>query len=136
MRKKQVVLLVVLIAVIIGSYFGAKGIKNYIDLKTYQKQVKDINISNVNVSKVADGTYTGSYEVLWVSAEVRVTVKNHRIEGIELLEHKNGRGTSAEIIPSKVVEIQSLEVNIVAGATASSKVILKAIENALNSASK
>jgi uncharacterized protein with FMN-binding domain len=61
---------------------------------------------------------------------------NHKIEYIELVKHKNGRGGPAEIIPIKVVEAQSLDVDIVSGATSSSKVILKAIENALNSASK
>ena len=83
--------------------------------------------------KVVDGIYTGSCEVLWVAAEVKVTVNNYKIEAIEMVKHKNGRGTPAEIIPSKVIEAQSLEVDIVSGATSSSKVILKAIENALNS---
>lgn len=136
MKKKQIIILVVFIAVIIGGYFGITGIKAYNDLKTYQKQVNEITISNVNLSKVVDGTYTGSYEVLWVAAEVKVTVKNHKIEGIELVKHKNGRGAPAEIIPSKVIEAQSLKVDVVSGATSSSKVILKAIENALNSTPK
>jgi uncharacterized protein with FMN-binding domain len=136
MKKKRLLVLVVLVVVIIGGYFGVRGINAYADLKTYQKQVADITISNVDISKIADGTYNGSYEVLWVAAEVRVTVKNHKIEAIDLVKHKNGRGTSAEIIPSKVVEAQSLEVDIVSGATSSSKVILKAIENALESVQK
>lgn len=134
MKKRRVVILAVSVLMIVGAYFGIMGIKSYIDLKTYQKQVADITISNVNLSKVVDGTYTGSYEVLWVAAEVKVTVKNHKITGIKLVKHKNGRGTPAEIIPNKVVEAQSLEVDTVSGATSSSKVILKAIENALSSA--
>ncbi|KUO69329.1 MAG: FMN-binding protein [Clostridia bacterium BRH_c25] len=133
MKKKQLIILAVLMIVIVGGYLG---VKSYNDLKTYRKQVADITVSNVNVSEIADGTYTGSYDVLWVAAEVKVTVKNHKIEEIELVKHENGRGASAEIIPGKVVEAQSLEVDIVSGATSSSKVILKAIENALNSAQK
>lgn len=133
MKKKQVKTFLILFVAIIGIYFGVTGIKSYIDLRTYQKQVDDITISNVDVSKVADGTYTGSYEVLWVAAEVKVTVRNHKIEEIELVNHKNGRGAPAEIIPDKVIESQSLQVDMVSGATSSSKVILKAIENALNS---
>lgn len=134
MKKKQLTVLAVLIVIVIGGYFGVKGIKAYTDLKTYQKQVAEITISDVKLSEVADGVHTGSYEVLWVAAEVKVTVKNHRIEGIELVKHKNGKGAPAEIIPGKVVEAQSLDVDIVSGATSSSKVILKAIENALKSA--
>ena len=133
MKKKQLIILAVLMIVIVGGYLG---VKSYNDLKTYRKQVADITVSNVNVSEIADGTYTGSYDVLWVAAEVKVTVKNHKIEEIELVKHENGRGASAEIIPGKVVEAQSLEVDIVSGATSCSKVILKAIENALNSAQK
>jgi uncharacterized protein with FMN-binding domain len=60
-----------------------------------------------------------------------VTVKNHTIKKIELLKHKNGQGQGAEIIPDKVMEVQSLKVDSVSGATYSSKVILKAIQDAL-----
>jgi len=66
-----------------------------------------------------------------VSAKVKVVVKGHRITGIELVEHRHGRGAAAEAIPGRVVEAQCLAVDTVAGATYSSKVILKAIENAL-----
>lgn len=131
MNKKQIIIIAVIIAFILVGYFGVKGVKEYIDLQTYRKQVNDITITDVDISKVADGTYSGSYEVLWVAAEVEVTIKNHKIEEIKLLKHKNGRGASAEVIPSKVVEAQSLKVDVVSGATSSSKVILKAIENAL-----
>lgn len=131
MKKKQVKIWVAVVVVIIIAYFSVNGIKTFLDLKKYQKQVEEIKIINVDISKVPDGTYTGSYEVLWVAAEVKVTVADQKIERIELLEHKNGRGSLAEVIPSKVVEAQSLEVDIISGATSSSKVILKAIENAL-----
>ncbi|MBA7580983.1 hypothetical protein ES708_22882 [subsurface metagenome] len=57
------------------------------------------------------------------------------IAGIELVKHRSGQGAPAEMIASKVVEAQTLEVDVVSGATYSSKVILKAIENALNNTS-
>lgn len=133
MKKKHVKTILVVFLVILVICLGITGIKSYIDLKTYQQQVADITVSDVDLSGIADGTYTGGYEVLWVAAEVNVTVKDHKITGIELLEHKNGKGTPAEVIPDKVLEAQSLKVDVVAGATSSSKVILKAIENALKS---
>lgn len=60
-----------------------------------------------------------------------VTVRDHLIIDIELVEHETGKGQSAEIIPKKVIEQQSLKVDHVSGATYSSKVILKAIQDAL-----
>lgn len=130
MKKKHKIILGILVVVIIGAYFGIKTIGSNLD------QLKDLKISNVDISKVPDGTYTGSYKVFPIIAEVKVTVKNHEITGIELVKHKSGQGAPAEIIPSKVVEAQILEVDAVSGATYSSKVILKAIENALNNANK
>lgn len=131
MKKRQIIVYALILIVAAGAFFG---IKSYAELKKYQKQVEDINISEVDLSKVPDGTYTGSCEVIWVAAEVKVTVKDHRITEIELTKHENGKGKPAEIITDKVVEAQSLKVDVITGATSSSKVILKAIQNALDSA--
>jgi len=90
--------------------------------------------SPVDISKVGDRTYTGSYKAFPIIAEVKLIVKNHEITVIELLKHKSGQGAPAEIIASKVVEAQTLEVDAISGATYSSRVILKTIENALNNA--
>ncbi len=131
---KKVVAIVIILAGILVVYFGTKGIQSYLDLKKYQQQVDDIKIESVDLSRVPDGTYIGNAEVLWVAAEVKVIVKDHKIVNIDLIKHKNERGKNAEVIPEKVVEAQSLQVEAISGATNSSKVILKAIENALNNA--
>lgn len=68
-----------------------------------------------------------------VAADVSATVRNHKITDIKILRHKNERGQRAEVIPQRVLAAQSLKVDTVSGATNSSKVILKAIENALES---
>lgn len=43
----------------------------------------------------------------------------------------NGLGSTAESIVNDVVQEQSLDIDIVSGATVSSKCILKAVENAI-----
>jgi len=130
---KKLVAAMVIVGIILAGYFGLKGIQSYIDLRKYQQQVKDIKVENVDLTHIQDGIYVGKAEVLWIAAEVKVIVKDHKIESVDLLRHKNERGTGAEVIPEKVVEAQSLQVDTVSGATNSSKVILKAIENALKS---
>ncbi|MGL6200725.1 MAG: FMN-binding protein [Lachnospiraceae bacterium] len=92
---------------------------------------KDINIQTTDAAGVSDGTYTGSYEIESVKVSVQVTVADEKITDITILEHQNGLGGKAESIIDQVIENQSLEVDAVSGATASSKTILKAIENAL-----
>lgn len=110
---------------------AAFGIRYLISVNQYKKIVQNIKISNTDISKVTDGEYLGSCDALFIKASVKVTVFNHNISKIDLIEHKNGRGKNAEVIPEKVIKAQSLSVDTVTGATNSSKVILKAIENAL-----
>ncbi|MDF2987081.1 MAG: hypothetical protein K0R50_2591 [Eubacterium sp.] len=136
MKKNQVIALIILIGVIVGGYFAIKGVQSFMDLRKYQKQVQDIKIENVDLSTVPDGIYVGNSEVLWIAAQVKVIVKDHKIVSIDLINHKNERGAEAEVIPGKVVEAQSLQVDTISGATNSSKVILDAIENALKIAAK
>ena len=128
MKKKGVIITSILI-IIIGACLAAIGIKSSIE--TNLKELADLTITNVDLTKVEDGVYEGSCKVFPVAAEVKVTINNHKITDIELVKHDNGKGGPAEIIPSKVVEAQTLEVDIVSHATHSSKVILKAIENAI-----
>ncbi|HYF83662.1 MAG TPA: FMN-binding protein [Clostridia bacterium] len=133
MKRKKIIILSILI-VLIGFIIAIIGTKAYIEAKL--ERLADQSISNVDLSNAKDGIYIGSYKAFPVAAEVEVTINNHRIKEIGLKKHNNGQGSAAEIIPGKVVEAQTLEVDIVAGATYSSKVILKAIEDALNQASR
>ncbi|WP_243156273.1 FMN-binding protein [Clostridium sp. C2-6-12] len=128
MDMKKVFFGVASVVIIIGIIVGMRYLNS---VKAYQKSVKELKIGSVDLSKISDGEYTGSCNVDYISAKVVVTVKNHKIENINLVEHKNGRGKRAEVITDKVVGSQSLQVDTVSGATNSSKVILKAIENAL-----
>lgn len=88
-------------------------------------------INNVDLSSAKEGTYTGKYTVLPIDVEVQVQISQHEIKEIFLIKHFNGQGKAAETIPSQVVNAQSLQVDAIAGATYSSKVILKAIQAAL-----
>lgn len=88
-------------------------------------------INEVDLSSIEDGTYTGSCDIDFVAATVEVTVSNHMITNINLVNHYTDKGKPAKAIVPKIVDAQSLEVDAVAGATNSSKVIKKAIENAL-----
>lgn len=90
-----------------------------------------MTIGEVDLLQVPDGVYEGSADAVLVAAKVRVLVEDHKITRIDLLRHDHGRGQAAEILVQKVQEAQSLQVDLVSGATSSSKVILKAIEDAL-----
>lgn len=118
----------------IGVLSGGVYCYSYISaLNNYQSIVAGLKIDEVDLSKVKDGTFQGSCDAIFVAADVSVTVKDHKIIDIRLIRHKTERGLSAEVIPEEVVDAQSLQVDTISGATNSSKVIIKAIETALES---
>ncbi len=127
MKKK-----VLIIAAVIVVFIAASAIFIYRSAENASIEAKNIQIQNVDLSNIEDGVYFGEYGFNGlVKAEVKVEVKNKAISYIDLIKHDNGKGKNAEAIPQEVVKAQSLDVDTVTGATVSSKVILKAIENAL-----
>lgn len=128
--KKYIIIGVIVIA-LITCILGIRYLKSVYD---YKEKVKNTVINDVNLENTEDGKYFGEYDVNFISAKVEVDIKDKKISDIKLIEHKTERGTKAEVIPERVVKAQSLKVDAVSGATNSSKVILKAIQNALDKA--
>jgi len=132
MTKKRVIITVVGLVVVAVLIFGTWLV---ISMGNYRRIVSEIELVTPNLTLVQDGTYNGFFDAIRVSADVSVTVKNHRITEVVINKHNYGydRATAAEVVIIDVVDSQSLEVDAVSGATNSSKVILKAVQNALES---
>ena len=126
--KPRVIVLVVIGIVVIALAVGAYLLNT---LRNYKKDVDAIQIQNVDITSIEDGEYFGDCDVGLVSAKVRVVVENQAITEIELLEHNNGRGSAAETLPGEIIREQRVDVDAISGATASSKVILESVYNAL-----
>lgn len=89
-----------------------------------------LDIGTVDINTVADGEYIGVCQNKILIAVVKVSVENHEITDIEILEHKASYMKQAEAIAGEVCGGQSLEVDAISGATLTSDIVLKAIENA------
>ena len=81
-------------------------------------------------TSLADGTRRATVEEGEVSATVEITVSGGSITGLRLVEARNVEQTVADAVFVAVREAQSSIVDAVSGATASSNVLLKAIEKA------
>ncbi|MBC5675378.1 FMN-binding protein [Blautia sp. AF13-16] len=90
-----------------------------------------MEISNMDISSVSDGTYVGRADNGFVKAAVSVEVSDGKLKSITILEHDTLLGRPGEKIIDDIVEQQSLEVDAVSSATYSSDTIRKAVENAL-----
>ena len=128
MSKKKVVLFVIMLLLLIGLVWGIIYLKSVSD---YKQAVKETTFEEINISDISDGVYIGEYDVDFIYAKVEVTVQNGEITNINILEHRHERGKTAEVITDSIVDEQKIDVDAISGATNSSTVIKKAVENAL-----
>lgn len=128
MNKRKLWILIIIVVVAIGLFVL---ISYLISVNNYKKRVSSLSYSDIDVSSLHDGVYTGECDVDFIYAKVEVEILNGEIVNINLLEHKHDRGKAAEVIIDRIIDKQSVDVDVISSATNSSKVIKKAIENAL-----
>lgn len=93
-----------------------------------------IELQEVDVTSVPDGTWPGEYRIDESSARVEVDVAGGAITDIRILEHQHVRGYAGEGVTGRIVDEQTVAVDGMSGATLSSRVIQKAVEVALSDA--
>jgi uncharacterized protein with FMN-binding domain len=97
-------------------------------------EIRQLVVREVDLQKVANGTYSGSYHKGRWTYDVEVVVQDHRIKSVKNVNAKmkalQDWNTSAE---AAFVEKQSVNIDVVSGATLNSKAMQKAVEVALSS---
>ncbi len=89
-------------------------------------------INHVDLAMVKDGSYPGSFAYGGFTYEVMVTVANHGIKNITITKNRNtSHAQAAEAVMGRILEQQKNDVDVVSGATTTSKALLKAVANAL-----
>lgn len=96
-------------------------------------EIKQLVMREVDLQKIADGTYTGSYHKGRWTYDVEVRVQGHRIKSVKntnarMNQALHGWNDKAE---AAILARQSLDIDVVSGATVSSKAYQKAVELAL-----
>ncbi|MCX7027827.1 MAG: FMN-binding protein [Spirochaetes bacterium] len=127
--KKTLIIVAAVIAVLAVAAGILKAELDY-NLRTFARTI----IHPVDLGQIADGTYEGSFSIFPISVKLKVTVQDHTITGFDLLKHRNGQGKPAEVLLAEAVVKQKIDLDVIAGATYSSKAIMKAMENALAAA--
>lgn len=126
--KKLLIIIGILFAV-----FVVVVVSGFIFLLHGQKDVLNEEVQSITLTNLDDGTYVGEYDGNRWSNKVEVTVKNHKIVKITVIDDQLlPREDITNKILNQVIEKQSLEVDAVSGTTLSTKAYLKAIEDALS----
>ena len=88
---------------------------------------------SVSQIKLQDGVFSDEYRKGPVKTVVEVKIKNNKILSVNILSHRTMRGNKAEaVIPDRIVQSQSTDVDIVSGATYSSLAIMNAAQRAID----
>jgi len=131
MKKGLKVLLIILGSIVVIVVGAILLMKNSAD-----KALASIVYEDVDMNQTKDGTYCGEADARMVYVKVAVTVENHAIKNIDIIEHNNGRGAKAESITNTIIDKNSYDVEVISGATLSSKTILSAVSKALKESCK
>lgn len=118
--KKLSIVIVIAVLILTVGFIVIKSIK-----------IQEVEVSQIDLGTVKDGNYSGEHTSALVKVKVSVRVSDNAIKTIIIDEHQTGLGKKAESITDKIIEEQSLQVDSISGATASSNTIKKAVEDAL-----
>ena len=134
------------LVVIVGLMLGYNSV---LEARAKDEEIAKLNAKIENTESLEDedskngsykdGTYTGEADGFGGTVAVEVTVKDGKIEAVEVTsaekEDSAYLAMAEDIIP-KIIEAQSAEVDTISGATFSSTGIKNAAEQALEQAVK
>lgn len=127
MKKAGKILLCIVIVVVVLFCGIGVFMRPWIS-QTYKRLDE---VATVDLTDVADGIYEGVEETELVKVTVKVEVKDHMIQDIQLIRYVNGKGETAEAMIPEMIGQNTSEVDAVSGATLSSKTIRAAVRKAL-----
>jgi uncharacterized protein with FMN-binding domain len=126
------ILIVTFIAVGVFIIVGIAMMMKMRPVLQEQKQVRRMEISNADLTKVLDGVYQGDFTYGGFTFLVEVGVTNHKIENIKILKNmETSHAKHVEGVIERIIQKQSPNVDAITGATTTSKALMKAVENAL-----
>jgi uncharacterized protein with FMN-binding domain len=107
------------------------GVVFFLRARQMVKVIDSTVIEEVDLAQIEDGVYSGEFGDFLVNVKLEVTVREHQIADIKIIEQRCGPGYEALETIDRIIESQSPEVDVVTGATGSSKSIMIAVQRAL-----
>jgi uncharacterized protein with FMN-binding domain len=93
---------------------------------------RNIPIRNSDLSQLADGDHYGELEMGGFTFSLSVVVKNKQIQEINIINNRNSNyARHAEAVIIRIIGKQNANMAAITGATTSSKVLMKAVEKAI-----
>ncbi|KAB3531541.1 FMN-binding protein [Alkaliphilus serpentinus] len=117
-----IIVLVIIFILLVTMGLMARGLND----------IKAMAISDIDINSMEDGTYTGNFDGGRWTNQLEVEIKGQKITDIRIVKDiRFPMEGIAEKIFHQVLKEQSISVDVISGATVTSKAYLKSIEDAL-----
>ena len=135
-----------IITVVIVVILGVAALAGILADAPGRREIEELTFSDVKFKNLHDGTYIGEYKGTKAhtrDTKVEIIVSGGEIKDIKILKGALGKdgkpveikgGLSIDNLFDRAVQSQTLKVDVISGATITSKAHLKAFENALKQA--
>jgi uncharacterized protein with FMN-binding domain len=122
MQRRRVLIGALVALIVIGAILFSVANRGVSTLRR-------LEVGTATFDEVADGTYEGIYEFGRWNYKVRIKIEGGKAIDIDVLSPAGD--AFATKVTEAVLQAQTLEIDSVSGATASTNAVLKALENAL-----
>lgn len=131
MKRGFIILLSVLLLLVL---FITLGILHF--RRSYNEYFEQLNhdfdnLTEIRLTEIPDGVYRAKYGKIPVYADLSVSIADHAIDTIIVHQQSSGPGYEALETLDRILRKQRVKVDVVSGATVSSKCIMIAVHEAL-----
>ena len=95
-------------------------------------EAKQLPFYNTAIESVADGVYVGKTDTSFCHVQLEVTVENHQIKNITILEKKGSKGKNVDSIIQEMIEQNKTVVPAIKGEELASLVFISCADNAIH----
>lgn len=121
----SILMLVALVCLMAGGWYIARK-------KARFKEAASLPFYKIELSQIADGEYEGQTMTSFLHLRLLVTIENHQLKNIEVLENDGLDGETAKPIIQEMIKQNKIVVPAIKGAELGSLVYISCVSTALN----
>ena len=121
----SVLMLLALICLMAGGWYIARK-------KARLREASSLPFYKVELSQLADGEYEGQTYTSFLHLKLKITVENHQLKNIEVLENDGLDGETAKPIIEEMIKQNKIVVPAIKGAELGSLVYISCVSTALS----
>lgn len=97
------------------------------------KELKNLSLQNIEISNIADGTYTGFANTTFLKVKLELIVQNGTLQDVKILMNEGSVGQNVASITETMVKENKIIVSPIPNEEIASVVFMAAASNALSS---